>query len=253
MAKSRQIQSFFKPVSAKRNSEYIASQIEESIIAKVYEPNDRLPSERELATQFNVGRGAVREALRMLDASGFVEVRHGGDGGIYVKELDSTRMMKTMLDLVRIGNISTREITQVRIVIEKSIIESCFSSLREKEILELEKNIERCETLIKEGKPIFGEVQNFHVLLSSFCDNRLLRYILVSLVDISDSYIESIKKKVPGSPSPSDHIAQHKAILSAIKKKDLEDTKRLLIGHLTSISEAIKELLKANYGNDLDE
>lgn len=248
MAKKKE--EIFRPIFSKRNSEYIASQIEESIIAKVYEPNDKLPTERDLAAQFNVGRGAVREAMRMLDASGFVEVRHGGDGGTYIKEIDSSRMMKTVVDLVRIGNISIREITEVRVSIETIIMESCFDSLGEKEIAALERNIERCEELIKEGKTIFGEVQNFHVLLSSYSNNRLLRYILVSLVDISDSYIESIKARVSGTPSPLAHIKQHKAILEAIKNKDLDESKRLLVKHLNSVSKMIKGFLKTTFSDN---
>ena len=163
----------FKPVSPKRNSEEIASQIEESIFAKSYKPNDRLPSERELAVQFNAGRAAVREALRILEGSGFIRVKSGGDGGIFVKQLDSSRMTKTILDLVRIGNIDVQEITQARIVIETSILESCIDSLKEEDIQALEQNINKCEELIEHEESTEGEVQNFHLLLASFSHNHL--------------------------------------------------------------------------------
>jgi DNA-binding transcriptional regulator YhcF (GntR family) len=105
--KKREI--LFKPVSPKRNSEDIALQIENLIISRIYKSNDRLPPERELAIQFNAGRPAVREALRLLDGSGYIRVKPGGDGGIFVKELDSSRITKTILDFIKSGNINSKE------------------------------------------------------------------------------------------------------------------------------------------------
>ena len=228
----------FKPVSPKRNSEDIASQIEESIIAGSYKPNDRLPSERELALQFNAGRAAVREALRILEGSGFIRVKSGGDGGIFVKKLDSSRMTKTILDLVRIGNINIREITQARIAIETNILESCINSLKEKEIQALEQNIKKCEGLIESEQSTEGEVQNFHILLASFSKNHLFEYFLISLVDISDFHI---KKNFPGLQLSPTHLEHHKAILKAIKNKDPKEAKKALIIHLNSVEKELNE------------
>jgi len=228
----------FKPVSPKRNSEEIASQIEESIFAKSYKPNDRLPSERELAVQFNAGRAAVREALRILEGSGFIRVKSGGDGGIFVKQLDSSRMTKTILDLVRIGNIDVQEITQARIVIETSILESCIDSLKEEDIQALEQNINKCEELIEHEESTEGEVQNFHLLLASFSHNHLFEYFLISLVDISDYYI---KQHLPGLSLSPTHLEHHRAILKAIKNRDLEEAKKTLVIHLNSVEKDLND------------
>lgn len=46
-------------------------------------PGDRLPSERQLASRFGVGRGSVREGIQFLAIMGLVEVRHGG--GTYLR------------------------------------------------------------------------------------------------------------------------------------------------------------------------
>ena len=47
------------------------------IVDKQLKPGDPLPSEAELATQLDVGKTSVREALRRLEAHGVVEVRRG--------------------------------------------------------------------------------------------------------------------------------------------------------------------------------
>ncbi|MBW2064185.1 MAG: GntR family transcriptional regulator [Deltaproteobacteria bacterium] len=53
----------FSPYQSKRAFEEISEQIKKAILAKKLKPGDRLPSERSLAEQFQVGRLTVREAL----------------------------------------------------------------------------------------------------------------------------------------------------------------------------------------------
>jgi len=55
----------------------VREQLEHAIRRGDYIAGDRLPSERELSELFGVSRISVREALRSLEAVGFVEVRHG--------------------------------------------------------------------------------------------------------------------------------------------------------------------------------
>lgn len=50
-------------------------------------PGDRLPAERELAEQLGVARFSLREAIRILQDDGYVEVRRGAHGGTFVTEL----------------------------------------------------------------------------------------------------------------------------------------------------------------------
>ncbi|MET1001820.1 MAG: GntR family transcriptional regulator [Acidimicrobiia bacterium] len=50
-------------------------------------PGDRLPPERELATNFRVSRDRVREALLALENDGYVVARRGATGGRFVTEL----------------------------------------------------------------------------------------------------------------------------------------------------------------------
>ena len=229
----------FQPLSPKRYSEEITFQIEESIISKQYKPNDRLPSERELAVQFNSGRGAVREALRSLESMGFIYVKPGRDGGIFVKELDSSGMTKTLTDLFRIGDIELEEITVARILIETKIIELCINSLQDDEIVALEQNIKTCEELINHKKPIFGEHQNFHILLASFSKNQLLKYFLNAIVEISDTYVK--KNQTDWQHTPPEHIAHHKAILKALKAHDIKKAKKRLLNHLDSVDSILNK------------
>ncbi len=75
-----------KPIRRVRLYENAVEQIQTLILKKKYKPGDRLPSERSLAEQFHISRHSLREALRILDVTGLIEIRVGD--GIYVKEVD---------------------------------------------------------------------------------------------------------------------------------------------------------------------
>ena len=62
-------------------------------------PFDRLPSERELAKQFNVGRPTVREAIRTLSLMGLVQVNHG-QKGTYIKDLALDPYMESIREQI---------------------------------------------------------------------------------------------------------------------------------------------------------
>ena len=68
----------FKSVRRRKVHEDVAEQIENQIISGGLEEGARLPSERDLMEAFNVGRPAIREALLLLQRSGFVEVSSTG-------------------------------------------------------------------------------------------------------------------------------------------------------------------------------
>ncbi len=65
------------PIRRRRLYEEVADRLESLIHDGVYEPGDRLPSERELMKQFGVGRPAIREALFALEKMGLVAVSSG--------------------------------------------------------------------------------------------------------------------------------------------------------------------------------
>jgi len=56
----------------------IAEHLIREILTGRYQPGDRLPSERELATRFDANRGSVREAVKKLEQIGLVDVQPGG-------------------------------------------------------------------------------------------------------------------------------------------------------------------------------
>lgn len=68
-------------------TEDIIDSLGQQIVDGKYLPNEKLPNERDLAAQFGVARGRIREALRGLSMAGLVEIKRGN--GTFVKHPDS--------------------------------------------------------------------------------------------------------------------------------------------------------------------
>ena len=235
------IENLFRPVIQKRASDTIAEQIKEMIYSGELEPEDRLPSERELAVRLQTGRMTVREALRMLQESGFILIRQGAEGGAFIKKLDGSGMTKTLTDLIKVGNISLQELTEARVALETVIIESVIDKITDEQLDLLQKNLEECESVSKkrvcDQRKAIPQLINFHLLLAGFTQNSLLRYFLQSMIDFSTSYLQqyaSIRL------SPSEHLSQHRDIFEAIKAKDPLRCAKTLTLHLYGVAENVE-------------
>src|SRR4051794_2269781 len=66
--------------------DYVAEQIRRHIALRLIAPGESLPSERELAAMFGVGRPTIQLALKDLAADRLVESRRGRRGGTFVSE-----------------------------------------------------------------------------------------------------------------------------------------------------------------------
>lgn len=237
----------FRPVTPKRAFEDISEQIKCLIYNGALKTNDRLPSERELAEQFNTGRMSVREALRILEESGFISIKQGADGGAFVKELDSTGMTKSLSGLINVGSLTIQEIKEARIAIESIILESGIKHFTKEQLAALESNIKTCEQFYKSSKkdeyPNFADEQlgKFHVLMAETSKNRLYKYFVISLLDL---YVNKIIRYIPDSDEYSKHLKHHKAIYEAIKIKDLKGAKKAIEDHLESSTEYVERTMK---------
>ena len=115
-------QHLFKAVSSHRVSQVIVEQIRHLMREERLQPGDRLPSERELCTQFGVSRVTVREALRILESSGLVEIRVGAHGGAFVTAPSSRRVSEGLADLLTLSPLTAAQVTEARLVFELAVV-----------------------------------------------------------------------------------------------------------------------------------
>lgn len=91
------VPNLFGPIGHESVADTIVHHIEELIVSGVLKDGTRLPSERTLAEEMQVSRPKVREALKRLEESGLIIVRHGE--GNFVAPLVGSAMSPALVDL----------------------------------------------------------------------------------------------------------------------------------------------------------
>jgi DNA-binding FadR family transcriptional regulator len=108
----------FKPVEASRVSEGICEQIEHAILTGKLSTGDRLPSERSLMEQFRASRGSIREALRVLESRGLIQIRHGDPAGPLVVGSFGKAITHYFGALARADRLALDDVIEFRMLIE---------------------------------------------------------------------------------------------------------------------------------------
>jgi len=238
----------FKPVQKnKRYFETVSSEIKKHIIEGVFKPGDKLPSEADLAQHFNVGRQTIREAMRLLELSGFIEVQKGGGGGAVVKNRVLNTVSHLLLDIFQLEKITIEEITDVRLEVEKSVTVYAINNADEADLKALEDNIRAAKEKMAEGLPTTEENIQFHNLLARATKNQVFSIVVETLMAILHDY----HTRIPTNKEVSrKSIERHEELLEAVGRREKERAIQSLTGHLTEVKHRLQEFneILENYG-----
>jgi len=222
----------FKPVKSQRTFEEVSSKIKALILEGVLKSGDKLPSEADLAVQFNVGRQTVREALRILELSGFIIVKKGFGGGTIVKNNISGKITNLLSDAFRMEKASVDEFTAARLTIEKAILNNAIDNADDQDIEDLRENIDRAKDLIAKKEIATDLNFEFHSLLAKASKNKVF-VILERAINAIHYDIRS--RRVPDLETSRIAVQAHEQLLDALIEKDREQAINLLEQHILSV------------------
>jgi DNA-binding FadR family transcriptional regulator len=221
----------FDTVRSARLFEEICDQIKSRLSQGRIRPGDKLPPERDLASQFGVSRAAVREALRALEVSGIVELRKGKKGGAFLLE-ESAPLAQSLEDMIDLGRVSMRDFTEARILITEVVVRLACERGKKKDFDAIERDIERLEAALArgEGRSDTTYITNFYDLLAAATGNQMLRYLTHGIASLLAKLID-----VKQPPPMTDLGARRRAILKALRERDADKAGKLLTEHLMRV------------------
>src|SRR4051812_32745651 len=107
-------------------AQQIAEQIRLGIMRGELAPGERLPRELELAAEYSVSRGTIRETMKLLAAQHLVESTRGASGGTFVRLPEPENVAATMGDSISLwfnaGATSVAELNAARAWIERGCV-----------------------------------------------------------------------------------------------------------------------------------
>lgn len=198
----------------------VYQKIKEDIITGVYSQGEVL-NERKLAEAMGISRTPIREALQLLNRDGWI-----------VDEVYKGAVVRTF-DINYVMNVQ-----KVRKALEILAIEDTINNISEQHINKLSNILLKQEQSLTDYNPTaFMKLdREFHEKIYSFSNNDVLLNLLKNINDI----IRYFGIKVLMVPERSiTTLMEHKAILDAIKKKDIESAKKAMENHMLMTSNAI--------------
>lgn len=211
-----------------QRSERIALQVLEYVELNKLIPGDRLPPERDLARNLQVSRPSMREALRILQAQGRVEIRHGQ--GTFVAQPQTTRQLQAALITLDVG---VEELFEMRQVFEIPAA-GWAANRRTKEQLRLMRSTLNQLNLLAQQVPTDYDVlqkldAEFHLRIVEAAANRFLNQSVGVLQAMLNTSMETTLR-LPGRIEESRH--DHEKIFAAIESGDAEAAERAAALHI---------------------
>jgi GntR family transcriptional repressor for pyruvate dehydrogenase complex len=217
----------------------IVRQIENKILLGELKPEFMLPPEKELTKQFGVSRNTVREALRVLEASGVIKVKQGARGGAVVTRMTEAFISDFLLKAFRLGGITGESIAEFRIALEPSIAGiAATSGIDPKWMIQMEGTIEEAEELLNGNEVTGYKNMDFHVLLALATGNPMFIVILNTLRSSLELFSPILKVR---HKNQVDSIEFHRKILKAIKNRDPEKASISMHKHLVQVRKVVKD------------
>lgn len=219
--------------------EEVAQHLREAILSGRYRPGDLLPSEAELTEQFGISRNVVREAIRLLQSKGFLEIRRGKNGGAYISEFKPTTITENLSDLIRVGYVTIEHLTHARTYLEPEIMRLAAQNAKPQDLLEIEKLLDEYDRTTDNDKRRRLNC-DFHRRIGEACGNPLFSILMNSIMDFTERFIETI--------NPTLDIVhrqeEHREIFTALKNRQPEKASSLAQKHWSHLSEEMRRFKK---------
>ena len=231
----------FRPIHTRRAFEEICERIREQLALGQLKPGDKLPPERDLAQQLGVSRNVLREALRSLEMAGVLRLQKGVKGGAFIREGDTSRMNVVMRDMLSLGTISVRELSEARIDVLDLVVRLACTHARQPDFEALEANVERTELATREGR-LLDRVEcsrEFYKLLAASTGNKVIAMIMDSVTEI---HMRFVYAKVVSSGVAMLRLAEkRRQFLSALRARNASTATRLMRAHLESVQRMLEQ------------
>src|SRR3569833_2030845 len=208
-------------------AEAIAQDIVRKIGAEGLQPGTPLPSEAQKIEEYGVGRGSLREALRILEVHGLISIKPGPRGGPIVAEVSAASFGQMATLYFQAGRMTFRELMEARLVMEP-VMARLAAERRDAGMVERLGGIAE-DTPLDDDDGYLNYSGDFHRLVASMSGNGMLNLFSGALGHI-------FHDRVSGLFFPKARRAKvrqaHAEIAKAIAAGDADRAETLMREHM---------------------
>ncbi len=229
----------FRAVERSKVYSSVADQILAGVRSGAFAAGSPLPAERVLAEQFEVGRGSVREAIRVLEHAGVLDVRVGS--GTYVVGDGGSRESVLRARAAVAGEHSPLDLVVARASVEPACAEYAAQARNSNDLKVLEDLVRRQEEVLREGADPSTVDADFHLAVAAASHNSVLFSLEQNLVGLMGEPMWSgLKGRSLGRENQSErYLEHHWQVFRAIERRDHRRARQLMTVHMSEIETAL--------------
>jgi len=232
-------------VKQKTVVEQVMDQIKNLIASGQLKPHDRIPTETELAQMFGVGRSTVREAIKIFQYLGILEVSPR-TGTVVADYTNVSTEALTWSILLRKNDLY--ELVALREVIEQRALETLTARyaadprVTELIIGDLEQQVHRMHDAVAASsiEDIVAADYEFHRLIIAACGNTLFGNIYDTLRSFMH---EEIRKTNLLESTRAALVDEHRTIIAGIRSGASPTALAAFGAHITGVKEQLQQSL----------
>jgi DNA-binding FadR family transcriptional regulator len=221
----------------------VVEQIQEAIFDGRLETGQTLPAERELKTMFNISRGTLREALRVLEQKGLIEIKLGVGGGSIVKAVDTEQISESLGLLIRSQKVSLNHLAQFREDVEGIIAAHAAQWHGQEDIKKLKQLLAKALQCVERGRSrrnAFIDIdKQIHMAIAEITGNPIYISVLHSIHENIHRYYDRFLSMA--QPELEENYRDLCEIVAAIENSRADRARELAQQHVKRFNRYMKK------------
>ena len=207
----------------------IARRIVDDIRRNGHSVGDKLPPERVMLEQYQVGRGTLRESLRFLELQGVISLKPGPGGGPTVERPDASNLATTLVLMLQFDNAPFRDIVEARRGLEPLMARLAAERMTPEQLAKLEESVERMRDHLDDEEVFLEANQRFHDVIAWSSGNALFGFLIDALLGIIDGTALGVDYPPHRRAAV---LKAHTRIFEALKQRDPEASMEAMQAHI---------------------
>jgi len=233
----------FKEAKQNRIFQDVVEQIQDAILKGKLKPGEKLPSEREMREVFRSSRGTIREALRILEQKGLINIKTGVSGGAVVNALNTNQISESLDLLIRYQRVSLRDLAEFREGVEGLVAGLAAERATNKDIDRLEQLLIVAKSHLEHGISHWHEFikadNNLHLALAQIAGNPIYESVLKTVYENIRLYFSRFLPKK--DELLKENYKDMREIVGAVKNREAAKANLLAQNHVYRFNRLMEE------------
>lgn len=230
------------PIQNVSITDALVQKLEEMIVDGIFKPGDTLPPERQLASDFAVSRGSLRQALSVLEHRGLILSRQGG--GNYVCDVAKNSFSDPLVELMTRHHELKFQIIELRQMLEGAAAYHAAERATDEDKETIRERLADLQRIIPRHKPEAEAKADLelHLAIADAAHNAPLSLMIRNIYSLLLSEIEENLNLIHQREKDATRLhRQHEQLVECIVNGDSEGARSLANNHLELIRQTFIE------------